>query len=66
MTEEKFLKEKTPEEALKEAIEFLDTAKFNFACFVEAFKRYIEKLNIIKLEDKIEKLEKRAKDIKEK
>jgi len=49
-TEEKFLKPKSKEETLKDAIEFLDTAKFNFACFVDAFKRYLIKSGLLKKE----------------
>ena len=37
-------KEKTGEELLKEAIEFLDEMQFNMACFVDHFKRYVEKV----------------------
>ena len=36
-------KPKPKEETLKEAIEFLETASFNFASFVGAFKSYLEK-----------------------
>ena len=36
-------KPKTAEEVLNEAIEYLDSANFNFACFVSAIKRWKEK-----------------------
>lgn len=62
--EEKFFKEKTPEEVVKDILHYLEETRFNFACFVEAFGRFIQKLDIPKLEDKIEKLEKRTKEIK--
>jgi len=35
-------KPKTKEEILKYAIESLEDAHFSFACFVDAFKRYID------------------------
>jgi len=47
MNEEKFFKEKPKEETLKDAIDFLDTAKFNFACFVDSFKRYLIKSGLL-------------------
>lgn len=43
MSEEKFFKPKSKEEILDEAITFLDDAMFNFACFVSAFKRSLNK-----------------------
>jgi hypothetical protein len=43
MDNEKFPKERTPEETLKEAMNDLDEANFKFACFVSNFKRYVEK-----------------------
>ena len=39
---------KTPEEELNYAIEELENFKFHFACFVDAFKRYLEKAEILK------------------
>lgn len=53
--EEKFYKPKSPEETLKDSLEFLDKSleatedlRFNFACFVDSFKRYLEKAGILK------------------
>jgi hypothetical protein len=44
MNSEKVIeKDKTGEELLKEAVEFLDEATFKFACFTDHFKRYVEK-----------------------
>ena len=37
-------KEKTAEEVLADAIEFLDDATFSFACFVSAIKRWKDTL----------------------
>jgi len=37
-------KDKTSDEILKESIEFLDTMMFNFACFIDSYKRYVEKV----------------------
>ena len=34
----------TKEEELKSLMEFLEETRFNFACFVDSFKRYIDKL----------------------
>jgi len=36
--------EKTKEEVLADAMEFLDDMSFNFACFVSAIKRWKDKL----------------------
>ena len=44
MTEEKFYKENSADETLREAIINLDEANFNFAQFVSNFKRYLEKI----------------------
>ena len=41
---EAFPKPKTSEEILKEAIESLEESRFAFGCFVDAFKRYLGKL----------------------
>jgi len=43
MKEEKFFKPKSKEEVLKQALDHLEEANFNFACFVDAFKRYVLK-----------------------
>jgi hypothetical protein len=40
---ERFHKLKTKEEILDEALVFLDDARFAFACFVDCFKRWVEK-----------------------
>ena len=45
--EERFLIPKTKEEQLENTLEFLDSVSFNFACFVDSFKKYLEKANII-------------------
>ena len=52
MEEERFRKEKTKEEIFNDGINFLDKAKestedlrFNFACFVDCFKKYINKMD---------------------
>jgi hypothetical protein len=34
----------TKEEELKKAMEFLDESRFAFACFVDYFKRYVERV----------------------
>lgn len=44
MSEEKFYKEKSAEQTLKEAVEELNEVKFHMACFVGAFERYSEKI----------------------
>jgi hypothetical protein len=35
-------KDKTSDELLKEALEYLDEVTFKFACFVDHFKRAVE------------------------
>jgi len=40
-------KEKSPEQTLKDSIDFLDETRFNFACFVDSFKRYLVKSNFL-------------------
>jgi len=38
------MQNKTSDEILKESLEDLKTAKFNFACFVDKFERYVKRL----------------------
>ena len=38
------LKSKSKEEELDYCLDKLETARFNFACFVDSFKTYVEKL----------------------
>lgn len=35
---------KSKEIELKECLEFLEETRFNFACFVDSFKNYVNKL----------------------
>lgn len=44
--EEKFLIPKTKEEQLSNALDYLEETRFNFACFVDSFKRYLEKAGV--------------------
>jgi len=59
MEEEKFIKFKTKEENLKDALDFLDETRFNFACFVDSFTKFSKKFEA-KLET-IEKIDKNGK-----
>ena len=40
-------KPKSKEEELNYCLEELETARFNFACFVDSFKRYLIKAGIL-------------------
>lgn len=42
------IKPKSKEEELKSALEYLEETRFNFACFVDSFKRYLEKIGMLK------------------
>jgi hypothetical protein len=42
--EEKFYKEKNKDQELKDCLGYLEETRFNFACFVDSFKRYLEKM----------------------
>ena len=44
--EEKFKIPKSKEEQLSETLEYLEESRFNFACFVDSFKKYLEKCNM--------------------
>ena len=44
-------KPKPAEETLKDALEALEGVTFSFACFVDAFKRYLKKSGLLKKED---------------
>lgn len=44
-------KPKPKEETLKEALEFLHEARFNFACFVDSFERYLKKAGILQKDE---------------
>jgi hypothetical protein len=46
--EEKFVIPKNKEEQLSETLDYLEETRFNFACFVDSFKRYLEKAGILK------------------
>ncbi len=46
--EEKFFIPKTKEEQLQETLNYLEETRFNFACFVDSFKRYLIKAEILK------------------
>jgi hypothetical protein len=41
------VKPKSKEQELKDCLEYLEETRFNFACFVDAFKRYLEKAGIL-------------------
>ena len=36
--------QKTEEEILRDALQFLEDANFSYACFTDNFKRYVEKV----------------------
>jgi hypothetical protein len=38
---------RSKEEELKDCMEFLEETRFNFACFVDSFKRYLGKAGIL-------------------
>ena len=38
------LKSKSKEEQLIETLNYLEETRFNFACFVDSFKTYVDKL----------------------
>ena len=42
------LKPKSKEIELKECLDFLEETRFNFACFVDSFKRYLIKSGALK------------------
>ena len=42
------LKSKSKEEQLIETLNYLEETRFNFACFVDSFKRYLEKAGVLK------------------
>jgi hypothetical protein len=44
-------KPKTKEEELKDLLDYLEETRFNFACFVDSFKRYLVKAGIITKDD---------------
>jgi len=41
-------KETPPEQVLSQAVEFLDESRYNFACFVDYFKSWAEKVGKLK------------------
>jgi len=45
--EEKFIIPKSKEEQLSETLDYLEETRFNFACFVDSFKRYLEKAGML-------------------
>ena len=46
--EEKFLIPKNINEQLSETLDYLEETRFNFACFVDSFKKYLEKAGFLK------------------
>lgn len=45
--EEKFLVKKSKEEQLQDTLNYLEETRFNFACFVDSFKRYLISAKLI-------------------
>ena len=41
-------KPRSKEQELKDCIEYLEETRFNFASFVDSFKRYLEKAGMLK------------------
>ena len=48
--EERFVKEKSAEETMKEAMEYLYETRFNFASFIDKFEKSLIKLGLFKKE----------------